>query len=49
MDKLELVQVALRELGNVSSQELSWFIAKRHGVVIEPKYIPVYKASIKHH
>jgi hypothetical protein len=49
MDKLELVQVALRQLGNASAQELSSFIAKTHGVVIEPKYIPVYKASIKHH
>jgi hypothetical protein len=48
MDKLELVQVALRELGNASAQELSSFVARTHGVVIEPKYIPLFKASIRH-
>jgi len=46
MDKLELVQTALRELGNVSAQELSAFIEKKHGVRIEPKFIPVFRASI---
>lgn len=45
MDKLELVQVALRELGNASAQDLSSFIAKTHGVTIEPKYIPSFRAS----
>jgi hypothetical protein len=49
MDKLELVQVALRELGNVSAQELSSFVARTHGVVIDPKYIPLFKASIRQH
>jgi hypothetical protein len=47
VNKLELVQVALRELGNVSAQELSSFVARTHGVVIEPKYIPLFRASIR--
>jgi hypothetical protein len=47
MDKLELVQIALRELGGVPAQELSAFIEKRHGVRIEPKFIPIFKASIR--
>lgn len=47
MDKLELVQIALRELGDVSAQELSAFIEQKHGVKIEPKFIPVYKASLR--
>jgi hypothetical protein len=47
MDKLELVQTVLRELGNVSAQELSAFIEKKHGVKIDPKYIPVFTASIQ--
>jgi len=47
MDKLELVQVALRELGDVSAQELSSFLEQKHGVKIEPKFIPLYKASIR--
>jgi hypothetical protein len=47
MDKLELVKVAMRELGNVSAQDLSSFIAKTHGVMIEPKYIPMFRASVR--
>lgn len=47
MDKVELVEMALRELGEVSSQELSAFIEQRHGVTIEPRFIPIFKASIR--
>lgn len=47
MDKLELVQIALRELGDVSAQKLSSLIEKKHGVKIEPKFIPIFKASLR--
>jgi len=47
MEKLELVRLALQELGDVPAQELSAFIARRHGVTIEPKYLPIFKASIR--
>lgn len=47
MDKLELVKNALRELGDVSAQELSSFIEQQHGVRIDPKFIPIFKASIR--
>lgn len=47
MDKLEMVQIALREIGDVASQELSGFIEKKHGVKIEAKFIPLIKASIR--
>jgi hypothetical protein len=47
VDKLELVQSALKELGDLSAQELSSFIEKKYGVKIEPKFIPLYKASIR--
>jgi len=47
MVKLELVQIALRELGEVTARELSAFIEKTHGVKIEPKFIPLFKASIR--
>jgi hypothetical protein len=40
MNKLELVKVALRELGNASAHDLSSFIARTKGVMIEPKNIP---------
>jgi hypothetical protein len=47
VEKLELVQIALREIGDVSAQELSAFIEQKHGVKIAPKFIPLYKASIR--
>ena len=47
MDKPEMVQIALQELGDVSAQELSAFMEKKHGVKIEPNFIPVLKASIR--
>jgi ribosomal protein L12E/L44/L45/RPP1/RPP2 len=47
MDKLELVQTALRQLGDVSAQQLSAFIEKQHGVKIEPRFIPIFRASIR--
>lgn len=47
VDKLELVQIALQEIGDVSAQELSSFIEKKHGVKIAPKFIPLYKASLR--
>ena len=47
MDKLELVRVAIQELGDISAPELSAFIEKKHGVKIEPKFIPIFKASIR--
>jgi len=47
MDKLEMVRLAIRELGDVPAQELAGFIASRHGVKIEPKFIPIFKASLR--
>jgi hypothetical protein len=46
MNKLEMVQDALRELGDVSLEELSSFIHSRHGLKIEPKFLPIFKASL---
>jgi hypothetical protein len=46
MDKLEMVQLALRELGDVPIQELAAFIETRHGVKIESNSSPS-KASIR--
>ena len=47
MDKLELVRIALLELGDAPAQELSAFIEKKHGVRIEPRFIPQFTASIR--
>jgi len=47
MDKLEMVRLALQELGDVPAQELAAFIERQHGVRIEPKFLPVFKASLR--
>jgi hypothetical protein len=47
MDKLEIVRVAVRELGEANAQDLSAFIAERFNVKIEPKYIPLFTASLR--
>ena len=47
IDKLEIVRMALRELGEANAQDLSAFIDERFNVKIEPKYIPLFKASIR--
>jgi hypothetical protein len=46
MKKLEMVQHALSELGSVSPQEISDFIKKAHGIVIEPPIIAVMRATL---
>jgi hypothetical protein len=46
MNKLEIVQHAIRELGDVSLEELSSFIHTTHGLKIEPKFLPIFKASL---
>src|SRR5258707_444605 len=43
----EAVRLALAELGDVGSQELAAFIENRYKLRIEPRFIPIYKASLK--
>jgi predicted SprT family Zn-dependent metalloprotease len=47
MDRLELVRLALQELGDVPARELSAFIEKKRGVKIDPKFIPVFRATLR--
>jgi len=47
MDKLKLVEAALRELGDASAEQLSAFIQQKHGVRIAPFFIPVFIATIR--
>jgi len=46
-DKLELVRQALAELGDVSAEDLTAFIEQRHGLRIDPRYIPLMRASLR--
>ena len=45
--KLEMVQQALAVRGEAPSEEITAFIEQGHGVRIEPKFIPIFRATIK--
>ncbi len=47
MTKLEMVQQALAVKGEITSEEIAEFIERWHGIQIEPKFIPLYKASLR--
>ncbi len=47
MDRLELFRLALEEIGDVSAAELAAHIEKKHGVKIDPRYIPVFRAALR--
>ena len=47
VSKTELVRLALAEVGEASHQELADFIERRHGVRIDPKFLPVVRASVR--
>jgi hypothetical protein len=47
MERMEMVRQALVELGDAPSQDLSSFIEQKYGVRIEPKFVPLFKATIR--
>ena len=47
MTLLEAVAEALTELGNTAPEKVAALVQKRFGIKIEPKYIPVYRATIQ--
>jgi hypothetical protein len=47
MKPMELFRLAVNEIGDVSAVELSAHLQKKHGVSIEPAFIPLFKASLQ--
>jgi hypothetical protein len=47
ISKEEGVLLALAEVGEVSAEDLAGFVEGRFGLRIDPKFIPVFKASIR--
>jgi hypothetical protein len=47
MKPLELVRQTLAENANISATELATLIEKKHGVKIDPSFVPVYKATLQ--
>ncbi len=47
MKPMELFRNAVAEVGDVSAAELSAHLEKKHGVKIQPAFIPVFKATLQ--
>ncbi len=47
MDKVEMMREALKERADAPPGELAAFLASRFGVRIEPKFIPILRASAR--
>ena len=47
MKPMELFRRAVAEIGYVSAAELSAHLEKKHGVKIEPAFIPLFKATLQ--
>ena len=47
MKPMELFRLALAEIGDASPAELSAHLKNKHGVKIEPAFIPLYKATLQ--
>jgi hypothetical protein len=47
MKPMELFRSAVAEIGDVSAAELSAHLEKKHGVKIDPAYIPVFRETLK--
>jgi predicted SprT family Zn-dependent metalloprotease len=46
MNRLDMVRDALQTLGDAPAHELTVYVAAKYGVRIEPKFIPVFRASL---
>lgn len=46
MTKVQMMKQALQELGEATPMELAAFLNRRYGVRIEPRFIPVLRASV---
>ena len=47
MKPMEFFRSAVAEIGDVSAAELSAHLEKKHGVKIEPEFIPLFKATLR--
>src|SRR5205807_451877 len=43
----EIVHQAIKQLGAVSNEDLAAFVEREHGFRIEPRFVPVFRASLR--
>src|SRR5690348_8056365 len=46
MTRLEMVQQAVNELGDVSSQEIAAYVLQKHGIIIEASIVAIIRAVL---
>jgi hypothetical protein len=47
MKPMELFRRAVAEIGDASAAELTAHLEKKHGMKIEPAFIPLFKATLQ--
>ncbi len=47
MKPMDLFRQAVAEIGDAPAGEVSAHLEKKHGVTIEPAFIPVYRATLE--
>jgi hypothetical protein len=47
LSKIDMVADAMRTLGSTTPAELSAFVAATFGVEIEPRMMPIFRASVE--
>jgi DNA-binding ferritin-like protein len=47
LTKIDMVAEAMRTLGSTTPAELSAYVAAKHGVEIEPRMMPIFRASVE--
>ena len=47
MKPMDLFRRAVAEIGDAAAAELSAHLKKQHGFRIEPRFIPLYKATLR--
>ena len=47
MDRVEAVRLALKELGEATSEEVAAFVLARYGVGVEARFVPVIREMVR--
>ena len=47
MKPMELFRRAVAEIGDASAAELAEHLEKKHGIKIDPAFIPLFKATLR--
>ena len=47
MTKVDMMREVMKELGDAPAEALAGYIENKHGVKIDPKFVPILKASVR--